>query len=129
MANLEHWWMPFSANRAFKKSPKLIQHAEGMWLYNQHGERLLDATAGLWCVNAGHNRAAIADAISAQARQLDFSSPFNLGHEIGFQFAERLVQYTPPGLDRVFFTNSGSEAVETALKIALAYQHARGKYS
>lgn len=127
MANLEHWWMPFSANRAFKKSPKLIQHAEGMWLYNQHGERLLDATAGLWCVNAGHNRAAIADAISAQARQLDFSSPFNLGHEIGFQFAERLVQYTPPGLDRVFFTNSGSEAVETALKIALAYQHARGK--
>lgn len=119
--------MPFTANRAFKASPRIIERAEGMWLHNDQGQKVLDATAGLWCVNAGHGRKQIADAVSQQIQTLDYSSPFNLGHDIGFEFAERLVKHTPAGLNRVFFTCSGSEAVESALKIALAYQNARGK--
>lgn len=125
--SMDHFWMPFTANRAFKAAPRIIERAEGVWLYNDKGERILDATAGLWCVNAGHGRQQIADAMAAQAVRLDYSSPFNLGHDIGFEFAERLVKYTPEHLNRVFFANSGSEAVESALKIALAYQNARGK--
>lgn len=125
--SMDHFWMPFTANRAFKAAPRIIDRAEGVWLYNEDGRQILDATAGLWCVNAGHGRREIAEAIGAQAMKLDYSSPFNLGHDIGFEFAERLVKYTPENLNRVFFTNSGSEAVETALKIALAYHNARGK--
>ncbi len=125
--SMDHFWMPFTANRAFKASPRIIERAEGMWLYNDQGQQILDGIAGLWCVNAGHGRRSIADAISAQIQKLDYSSPFNMGHDIGFEFAERLTHYTPDGMDRVFFANSGSESVETALKIALSYHRARGK--
>lgn len=125
--SMDHFWMPFTANRAFKEAPRIIERAEGMWLHNDQGRQILDATAGLWCVNAGHGRKQIAEAVSKQIQTLDYSSPFNLGHDIGFEFAERLVKHSPAGLDRVFFTCSGSEAVESALKIALAYQNARGK--
>ncbi|MET4695317.1 aspartate aminotransferase family protein [Endozoicomonas lisbonensis] len=121
------FWMPFTANRDFKANPRIINRAEGMYLYSDDKRQLLDATAGLWCVNAGHGRKEIGEAMSRQVAELDYTSPFNFGHDIGFEFAERLVQFTPKGLDKVFFTNSGSEAVETALKIALAYQQARGK--
>lgn len=125
--SMEHFWMPFTANRAFKESPRIIARAEDVWLYTDDGRQILDATGGLWCVNAGHGRKPIADAIGKQALQLDYSSPFNLGHDIGFEFAERLVKHTPANLNRVFFSCSGSEAVESAMKIALAYQNARGK--
>lgn len=127
--SMDHFWMPFTANRAFKSAPRIIERAEGMWLFNDEGRKILDATAGLWCVNAGHGRKEIAEAVATQINTLDYTSPFNLGHDIGFEFAERLVQHTPDGLDHVFFTCSGSEAVESALKIALAYQNVRGKGS
>ncbi len=120
------FWMPFTPNRAFKENPRIITRAEGVFCYTDDGRQILDATAGLWCVNAGHGRTEIADALRTQVETLDYTSPFGFGHEIGFEFANRLIEYTPPGLDRVFFANSGSEAVESALKIALAYQHARG---
>ena len=119
-------WMPFTANRDFKANPRIIKRAEGMHLYGEDGRQLLDATAGLWCVNAGHGRQEIGEAMARQVAELDYSTPFNFGHDIGFEYAERLVQFTPEGLNKVFFTCSGSEAVETALKIALAYQQARG---
>lgn len=125
--SMDHFWMPFTPNRAFKSAPRIINSAKGMWLYNDEGHKILDATAGLWCVNAGHGRHQIADAVAAQLKTLDYTSPFNLGHDIGFEFAERLVKHSPADLDRVFFASSGSEAVESALKIALAYQTARGK--
>lgn len=120
------FWMPFTANRNFKANPRIINRAEGMYCYSDNGTQLLDATAGLWCVNAGHGRSEIGEAMAKQVAELDYSSPFNFGHDIGFEFAERLVSFTPPGLNKVFFTNSGSEAVESALKIALAYQQAKG---
>ncbi|MGR5131707.1 aminotransferase class III-fold pyridoxal phosphate-dependent enzyme [Vibrio alfacsensis] len=120
------FWMPFTANRDFKANPRIINRAQGMYCYADDNTRLLDATAGLWCVNAGHGRTEIGEAIARQIAELDYSSPFNFGHDIGFEFAERLVKYTPPGLNKVFYTSSGSEAVETALKIALAYQQAKG---
>ncbi|MCG9752007.1 aspartate aminotransferase family protein [Vibrio brasiliensis] len=120
------FWMPFTANRDFKANPRIINRAEGMYCYSDQNTQLLDATAGLWCVNAGHGRKEIGEAMAKQVAELDYSSPFNFGHDIGFEFAQRLVKYTPPGIDKVFFTNSGSEAVETALKIALAYQQAKG---
>ncbi|RJX64956.1 aspartate aminotransferase family protein [Vibrio sinensis] len=120
------FWMPFTANRDFKANPRIINRAEGMYCYSDKNAQLLDATAGLWCVNAGHGRAEIGEAMAKQVAELDYSSPFNFGHDIGFEFAERLVKYTPVGMDKVFFTNSGSEAVESALKIAMAYQQAKG---
>ncbi|KLV10042.1 MULTISPECIES: aspartate aminotransferase family protein [Photobacterium] len=120
------FWMPFTANRDFKANPRIINRAEGMYCYSDNGTQLLDATAGLWCVNAGHARQEIGEAMARQVAELDYSSPFNFGHDIGFEFAERLVEFTPTGLNKVFFTNSGSEAVESALKIALAYQRAKG---
>lgn len=124
--NYDAFWMPFTANRDFKQNPRIINRAEGMYCYSDSNTRLLDATAGLWCVNAGHGRKEIGEAMAKQVAELDYSSPFNFGHDIGFEFAERLVKYTPPGINKVFFTNSGSEAVESALKIALAYQQAKG---
>lgn len=120
------FWMPFTANRDFKQNPRIINRAEGMYCYTDQNVKMLDATAGLWCVNAGHGRNEIGEAMAKQVAELDYSSPFNFGHDIGFEFAERLVKYTPPGLNKVFFANSGSEAVESALKIALAYQQAKG---
>ena len=121
------FWMPFTANRAFKADPRLVVAAEGVMLTSSDGRQILDATAGLWCCNAGHCRLEIAEAVNRQLRTLDFSSIFNYGHEIGFRYAERLVQYAPDGLNHVFFGNSGSEAVETALKLALQYWHVQGK--
>ncbi|MCK7598941.1 aspartate aminotransferase family protein [Microbulbifer sp. CAU 1566] len=123
------FWMPFTPNRSFKAAPRIVESAEGIYLHEKSGRKIIDATAGLWCSNAGHCRTEIADAISAQARKLDYSSIFNFGHELSFEYAERLVQYTPDPLNHVFFGNSGSEAVESALKIALQYQRARGKGS
>ncbi|MGB0467331.1 MAG: aminotransferase class III-fold pyridoxal phosphate-dependent enzyme [Pontibacterium sp.] len=127
--NMDAFWMPFTANRDFKTDPRIVSRAEGLFYYTDKDEPILDATAGLWCVNAGHGHSKIADAVSQQLRTLDFASPFSFGHEPAFAFAERLVQYTPDPLNKVFFTNSGSEAVESALKIALQYQKSRGKSS
>ena len=127
--NTSAFWMPFTPNRSFKAAPRIVERAEGIYLFEKSGRKIIDATAGLWCSNAGHCRSEIADAISEQARKLDYSSIFNFGHELSFEYSERLVQYTPDGLNKVFFGNSGSEAVESALKIALQYQRARGKGS
>ncbi|MCQ3828604.1 aspartate aminotransferase family protein [Microbulbifer elongatus] len=121
------FWMPFTPNRTFKAAPRIVERAEGIYLFEKSGRKIIDATAGLWCSNAGHCRSEIAEAIHQQAMKLDYSSIFNFGHELSFEYAERLVQYTPDPLNHVFFGNSGSEAVESALKIALQYQRARGK--
>ena len=123
------FWMPFTPNRTFKAAPRIVERAEGIYLFEKSGRQIIDATAGLWCSNAGHCRSEIAEAIHQQAMKLDYSSIFNFGHELSFEYAERLVQYTPDPLNHVFFGNSGSEAVESALKIALQYQRARGKGS
>ena len=121
------WLMPFSMNRQFKKAPRLVSRAEGVYYYTPDGRKLIDGTSGLWCVNAGHCRKKIVDAVAKQVGTLDFAPPFQLGHPAAFEFADRLVKLTPPGLTRVFFTNSGSESVDTALKLALAYHRARGQ--
>ena len=121
------FWMPFSDNRHFKENPRMIVAAEGMYYTDSDGHRVLDGTAGLWCVNAGHRRETIATAVAQQLEELDFSHCFNLGHLRAFEFANRLQAYFPTPLNKVFFTNSGSEAVDTALKIALAYHRLRGE--
>ncbi len=125
--DFEAFWMPFTANRAYKGSPRLLARAEGMFYYTPEGREVLDGTAGLWCVNAGHGRREVREAIVRQAGLLDFAPTFQLGHPVVFEAASRLAEFTPPGLDRIFFTNSGSEAADTALKIALAYHRARGE--
>jgi len=126
---LDSFWMPFTANRQFKGRPRMLQSAEGMFYTDTEGRQVLDGTAGLWCCNAGHGRREIAEAVSRQICQMDFAPTFQMGHPLPFELAERLVDIAPPGLNRVFFTNSGSEAVDTALKIALAYHRARGEGS
>src|SRR5665213_10866 len=125
--NLESYWMPFTANRQFKANPRLLVAAEGMHYTSAEGKRILDGTAGLWCVNAGHARREIADAIHAQALQLDYAPAFQMGHPLVFEAASRLAALLPGDLDHVFFANSGSEAVDTALKIAIAYHRVRGE--
>jgi beta-alanine--pyruvate transaminase len=125
--NLDAYWMPFTANRAFKQAPRLLARAEGMHYYTPDDREILDGTAGLWCVNAGHGRREITEAIQRQAAVMDFAPSFQMGHQIAFQGAARLAEILPAGLDRVFWTNSGSESADTALKIALAYQRARGQ--
>jgi beta-alanine--pyruvate transaminase len=125
--SLDAYWMPFTANRQFKKSPRLLSKASGMHFWTPEGRQVLDAIAGLWCVNAGHARPKIVEAIQRQAAEMDFAPPFNMGHPQAFELAERLVSLTPSGVNKVFFTNSGSEAVETALKMALAYHRVRGE--
>jgi beta-alanine--pyruvate transaminase len=127
--NLDHFWMPFTANRAFKTAPRLITGAQGMYVRDQRGEQVLDAAAGLWCVNLGHGRPEIAHAVYRSLLDLDFAPTFQMGHLAPFELAERLVEHLPAGFTHLFFTNSGSEAVETALKIALAYHQARGQGS
>ena len=127
MPKLDAYWMPFTANRQFKSAPRLVSRAEGMYFTTPEGRRVLDGVAGLWCVNAGHARPRITQAIQAQAAELDFAPPFQMAHPKVFELAERLVELTPDGLDKVFFTNSGSESVETALKMALAYHRVRGE--
>ena len=125
--NLEAFWMPFTANRQFKENPRLLVGAEDMHYVAHDGRRILDGTAGLWCVNAGHGRKKIVEAVKAQVGKLDYAPAFQMGHPISFQFASRLTQLLEPDFDHVFFTNSGSESVDTALKIALAYHRARGE--
>ncbi|WP_396586949.1 aspartate aminotransferase family protein [Bermanella sp. R86510] len=123
------FWMPFTANRQFKAQPRLMVSAEGMYYQSDDGRSILDGTAGLWCVNAGHGRKAISDAVSKQINQLDYAPTFQMGHPLPFELAERLIKHTPDGLNRVFFTNSGSESADTSLKIALAYHKAKGNAS
>ncbi len=120
-------WMPFTANRQFKAAPRFLVGASGMYYTTHDGRRVLDGTSGLWCVNAGHCRTEIADAIARQARELDYAPGFQMGHPMAFEAASRVARIMPPGLDRIFFTNSGSESADTALKIALAYHRARGE--
>jgi beta-alanine--pyruvate transaminase len=128
-ADLEALWMPFTANRQFKANPRLLAKAAGMHYWTPDGRQILDGVAGLWCVNAGHGRREIADAVSAQVATMEFAPTFQMGHPSAFELANRLVKITPPGIDHVFFTNSGSESVDTALKIALAYHRIRGDSS
>jgi beta-alanine--pyruvate transaminase len=124
---LEPYWMPFTANRQFKAAPRMIVSAQDMHFVTEDGRRVLDGTAGLWCVNAGHCRPRITEAISRQAGTLDYGPAFQMGHPGAFQVAARLKTLLPGDLDYSFFTNSGSESVDTALKIALAYHRARGE--
>ncbi len=128
-ASMDAYWMPFTANRQFKRAPRLLAKAQGMHYWTPEGRQILDGCAGLWCVNAGHARPKIVAAITAQAAEMDFAPSFNMGHPKAFELAERLVELAPAGLEKVFFTTSGSEAVETALKIALGYHRARGEGS
>ena len=121
------FWMPFTANRKFASQPKMIEGGEGMYYTTEDGRQIIDGTAGLWCCNAGHSRPEIVEAVSSQIKKLDYAPSFQLGHPKAFELAERLVALSPATLDHVFFTNSGSESVDTALKIALAYQQLRGK--
>ncbi len=125
--DLSAYWMPFTANRQFKAAPRLLVSAEGMHYNSADGRKILDGVAGLWCVNAGHGRREIAQAVERQLQTLDYATAFQMGHPGAFELASRLARIAPAGLDRVFFTNSGSEAVDTALKIALAYHRARGE--
>jgi len=124
---LAAFWMPFTANRAFKAHPRQLVSASGMHYRSADGRTILDGTAGLWCSNAGHCRPEIAEAIAKAAASLDFAPTFQLGHPQAFELAQRLAALMPERLDRIFFTNSGSESVDTALKIALAIQRARGQ--
>ncbi len=120
-------WLPFTANRDFLNKPRLLSHAKGMYYKTPDGRPILDATAGLWCVNAGHCRTEIVEAISRQAGEMDFAPTFQMGHPLVFQLAQRLIQKMPASLNHVFFTNSGSESADTALKIARAYHYGRGE--
>jgi beta-alanine--pyruvate transaminase len=125
--DLESYWLPFTPNRAFKKAPRLIARAKDMHYFTPEGRAVLDGTAGLWCTNAGHNRDPIVAAIKQQAGELDYAPAFQFAHPKSFELASRVAALAPADLDRVFFCNSGSEAVDTALKIALAYHNVRGE--
>ena len=127
--DLEAFWMPFTANQQFKSNPRILVSAENMHYKSQDGRDILDGTAGLWCVNAGHKRERIVSAIQAQVEELDYAPAFQMGHPKAFALANKLVEITPEDMNHVFFTNSGSESVETALKIAIAYQRMRGQAS
>src|SRR5690554_1686502 len=127
--DLSAFWMPFTSNRQFKQSPRMLVAAKDMHYTTTDGRQVLDGTSGLWCVNAGHCRPKITEAIQHQAAELDYAPAFQMGHPIVFELANRLVDVAPDGLNHVFFTNSGSESVETALKIALAYQRVKGQGS
>ena len=124
---LDAYWMPFTPNRRFKSNPRMVTGAKDMHYVTTDGRQILDGTAGLWCVNAGHSRPRIVEAIRRQAGELDYAPSFNLGHPIAFQFAAKLSALMPFDLKKIFFTGSGSESADTALKIAIAYQRALGK--
>lgn len=126
-STLESYWMPFTANRQFKAHPRLLVEAEGMYYRSADGHKILDGTAGLWCVNAGHCRKKIVEAVQRQVARMEYATAFQMGHPGAFELAARLAAMLPGDLDHVFFTNSGSEAVDTALKIALAYHRVRGE--
>jgi len=125
--SLDEWWMPFTANRHFKAAPRLLAKADGMYYWTPDGREILDGTAGLWCVNAGHNRKPIVDAVQRQAATMDYAPPFNVGHPVAFEAATAVAAVAPAGMQRVFFANSGSEAADTAMKMAIAYHRARGE--
>lgn len=125
--DLSNFWMPFTANRQFKAAPRLLASARGMYYRSHDGREILDGCAGLWCVNAGHCRDEIVAAVKNAAQELDFAPTFQMGHPLAFQAAAKVAEMMPAGLDRIFFVNSGSEAVDTALKIALAYHRSRGE--
>jgi beta-alanine--pyruvate transaminase len=127
--DFEPFWMPYTANRQFKANPRLLVSARDMHYVAADGRRILDATAGLWCCNAGHARPRIVEAVQKQVVELDYAPAFQMGHPKAFELSSRLVQLAPRGLDHVFFTNSGSEAVDTAMKTAIAYHRARGDSS
>ncbi len=124
---LEAFWMPFTANRQFKSAPRLLAKASGMHYWTPDGRPILDGTAGLWCVNAGHGRNEISEAVARQIATMEYAPPFQMGHPGAFELANEIVKLSPAGLDHVFFTNSGSESVDTALKIALAWHRVRGQ--
>lgn len=125
--DLNAFWMPFTANRQFKKAPRMFVAAKDMHYTTSDGRQVLDGTAGLWCCNAGHCRPKITEAIQKQAAELDYAPAFQMGHPIAFELANRVIDIAPEGINHVFYTNSGSEAVETALKMAIAYHRARGE--
>ncbi|HEX8012390.1 MAG TPA: aspartate aminotransferase family protein [Casimicrobiaceae bacterium] len=125
--SLDEYWMPFTPNRDFKADPKMVVRAEGMYYWSDRGRKLIDASSGMFCVNAGHGRKEIAEAVYRQLSELDFIAPFLRGHPKSFELAQRLTELTPGDLNRIFFANSGSEAVDTAMKVALAYHQARGQ--
>ena len=125
--SLDEYWMPFTPNREFKAHPQLVVRAEGMYYWNDRGEKIIDAASGMFCCAAGHARKEIAEAVHKQLRELDFIAPFLRGHPKSFELAARVAALTPGDLNRIFFTNSGSEAVDTAMKVALAYHQARGE--
>lgn len=127
MPDMSNLWMPFTANRQFKEHPRLLAKAKGMYYTTTNGQQILDGTAGLWCVNAGHGRSEIIEAISSQTAELDYAPSFQIGHSDSFRAASAVAKLMPAGMDRIFFTNSGSESVDTSLKIALAYHRARGE--
>lgn len=127
--DLNAFWMPFTANRQFKANPRLMASAQGMYYKDVNDREILDGTAGLWCVNAGHGRASIAESVKRQVETLDFAPTFQMGHPGPFELAEKLTHLTPGDLNAIFFANSGSEAVDTALKIAIAYHRAKGDAS
>ena len=126
-SNLQPYWMPFSPNKEFKNEPRMFARAEGMYFYTPEGKQVIDASAGLFCVAAGHCRREIAEAVYQQLLTLDFTAPFLRAHPKAFELAARVAEYTPADLNRVFFVNSGSEAVDTAMKIALMYHRVRGQ--
>jgi beta-alanine--pyruvate transaminase len=125
--SLDEYWMPFTPNREFKADPQMVVRAEGVWLWDDHGNKIIDASSGLFCVNAGHGRKEIAEAVGKQLRELDFCAPFLRAHPKQFELATRVAELTPGDLNRIFFVNSGSESVDSAMKIALAYHQARGQ--
>ncbi|HMA32162.1 MAG TPA: aminotransferase class III-fold pyridoxal phosphate-dependent enzyme, partial [Casimicrobiaceae bacterium] len=125
--SLDELWMPFTPNRDFKADPRIVVRAEGMYYWNDRGEKIIDASSGLFCVAAGHGRREIAEAVHRQLSELDFVAPFLRAHPKSFELASRVAELTPGDLNRVFFVNSGSESVDTAMKVALAYHQARGQ--
>jgi beta-alanine--pyruvate transaminase len=125
--DMSNFWMPFTANKQFKAAPRMFKKAKGMYYTTVDDRQVIDAVAGLWCVNAGHGREEIVQAVTQQMSQMDYAPTFQMGHPIAFEAATRLAQIMPADMDRIFFTNSGSEAVDTALKIALAYHRSRGE--
>jgi beta-alanine--pyruvate transaminase len=126
---MDSYWMPFTANRQFKKAPRLLAKSTGMHYWTPEGREILDGVAGLWCVNAGHGRPKIVKAIAEQAAEMDYAPPFQMGHPKAFTLADEVAKIAPAGMSKVFFTNSGSEAVETALKMAIAYHRVKGDAS
>ncbi len=125
--DLSNFWMPFTANKQFKAAPRLLKSAKGMYYTSVDDRPIMDGTAGLWCVNAGHGRQEIVDAVAHQLTEMDYAPSFQMGHPLAFEAATKVAEIMPDNLDRIFFANSGSEAVDTALKIAIAYHRARGE--